>query len=62
MIACEASTWPIVRLVAAPKALLALMNVLHVGMFAQICVRSIATPPIGPGAPILLPPKAGSLK
>src|SRR5947207_5282841 len=38
------------------------MNVLHVGMFAQICVRSIATPPMGPGAPILLPPRAGSLK
>src|SRR3990172_2344894 len=28
----------------------------------QILVRSIISPPIGSGAPILLPPRAGSLK
>ena len=49
-------------LVAPPNAELELTNVVQVGMFVQISVRSIESPPIGTAAPILLPPSAGSLK
>src|SRR5439155_8495253 len=60
--AAYARIWPTVMLVAPPNAELELMNVVQVPMLVQIFVRSIDALPIGPGAPILLVPSAGSLK
>src|SRR6266700_4443857 len=55
-------------LVAPPNALLTFSNVplqvppLELSIMWQIWVRSITCAPMGDGAPILLPPSAGSLK
>ena len=60
--AAEASNCDTVKAVAPPKAEEVFSKMEQVEMFLQTLVRSMATPPDGPGAPILLPPSAPSLK